>query len=113
MAFVTGKGDSVTSEVPGMAFVTGEGDSVTTAVPEVAFVTDCGDSVTNGVPEVVFVTGEGDSVTTAVLGAAACPRRRHLEWTHGARRDKCYFRVIVSPGFTSPLIIFSASGSSM
>ena len=45
--------------------------------------------------------------------ATACPRRGCPAWTHGARRDKCYFRVIVSPGFTSPLIIFSASGSSM
>ena len=45
--------------------------------------------------------------------ATACPHRWCLVWTHGARRDKCYFRVIVSPGFTSPLIIFSASGSSM
>ena len=48
-----------------------------------------------------------------VPGGDFCPRRGCLAWTYGARRDKCYFNVIVSPGFTSPLIIFSASGSSM
>ncbi len=63
--------------------------------------------------EVTFVHGESAQRGSSVPGGDFCPRRGCLAWMHGARRDKCYFRVIVSPGFTSPLIIFSASGSSI